>query len=98
MSRAVYLTQILWDVSWIAASYVRARPGRERLAAVVAVFGVHAWQLVVGWMMGNVAASAILSSGSALIVAFILPWGAATQAISAGLAGVLVLLQAGAGL
>lgn len=91
---ASYIFQVLWSVSWIALASVGGAPGLVRGGAVVAVFGVHAFQLLGGLLADNVAASAVLCSGSALIVAFVLPWGAATQAVSAALAGLLILAQA----
>lgn len=94
--RAVFVTQIGWSLGWILLSRVPRAPRRIRQAAVLAVFGVHALQLLAGWQTDEVAASAILSSGSALIVAFIVPWGASTQAVSATLTGTLISLQAAA--
>lgn len=92
--RAVFLTRIGWSLGWILLSRVPRAPHRIRQEAVLAVFGVHALQLLVGLQTNEVAASAILASGSALIVAFIVPWGASAQAISAALTGTLVVLQA----
>lgn len=90
--RTLYVVEILWSLFWIGVA--SRRGSLARVGAVVAVFGVHALQLTGGLLAANVPASAVLCSGSALIVAFLLPWGAATQAVSATLAGILILVQA----
>lgn len=93
--RALFFARIGWSLAWLVLSRLPTSPRRVRQTAVLAVFGVHALQLLFGLQTSEVAASAILSSGSALIVAFIVPWGARTQAVSAALTGVLLVLQAG---
>lgn len=92
--RTAYVVEILWSLTWIGLAGRRGAIARG--GAVLAVFGVHTLQLTAGLLAGDVAASAVLCSGSALIVAFIVPWGATTQAVSAALAAMLILLQAGA--